>query len=160
VKTNIGHLDTAAGVAGLIKTTLALHHRQIPPSLSYEKPNPAIDFETSPFRVADHLTDGESHRRPRRAGINALGSGGTNAHVVLEGAPERTASEESDWPFHVLCISGRSRAALDANGKALAAHLRANSGLDLADVAFTLKEGRRGFERRRVLVAETAQEAA
>ncbi|WP_333683477.1 type I polyketide synthase [Pontibaca methylaminivorans] len=160
VKTNIGHLDTAAGVAGLIKTTLALHHRQIPPSLSYEKPNPAIDFETSPFRVADHLTDWESHRGPRRAGINALGVGGTNAHVVLEEAPERPASDESDWPFHVLCISGRSRAALDANSTALAAHLRANPDLDLADVAFTLKEGRRGFERRRVLVAETPQEAA
>lgn len=160
VKTNIGHLDTAAGVAGLIKTTLALHHRQIPPSLGYEKPNPAIDFETSPFRVNDRLTDWTSHKGPRRAGINALGVGGTNAHVVLEEAPARAPSEEADWPFHVLCISGHSRAALDANATALAAHLRENPDLDLADVAFTLKEGRRGFEKRRVLVAETPSEAA
>ncbi len=160
VKTNIGHLDTAAGVAGLIKTTLALHHRQIPPSLGYEKPNPAIDFETSPFRVNDRLSDWTPHKGPRRAGINALGVGGTNAHVVLEEAPERAPSEEADWPFHVLCLSARSRGALDANAAALAAHLRGNPDLDMADVAFTLKDGRRGFERRRVLVAETATEAA
>jgi acyl transferase domain-containing protein/thioesterase domain-containing protein/acyl carrier protein len=160
VKTNIGHLDTAAGVAGLIKTSLALHHRQIPPSLGYEAPNPAIDFDTSPFRVNDTLRDWTSHRGPRRAGVNALGVGGTNAHVVLEEAPDRGASDESDFPFHVLCLSGRNRAALDANTKALAAHLRANPDLSLADVAYTLKQGRRGFDKRRVLVAETATQAA
>ncbi|MCF6233935.1 MAG: SDR family NAD(P)-dependent oxidoreductase [Rhodobacteraceae bacterium] len=160
VKTNIGHLDTAAGVAGLVKTALGLHHGKIPPSLGYEAPNPAIDFETSPFRVNDTLRDWTSHKGPRRAGVNALGVGGTNAHAVLEQAPNRGASEESDFPFHTLCLSGRTRAALDANTDALVAHLRANPDQNLADVAFTLKEGRRGFDKRRVVVAETSAQAA
>ena len=160
VKTNIGHLDTAAGVASLIKTSLALHHRQIPPSLGYEAPNPAIDFEHSPFRVNDQLSDWTSHKGPRRAGINSLGVGGTNAHAVLEEAPERAASEPSDWPFQLLTVSARSKAALEGNAANLAAHLRAHPDQDLADVAWTLKEGRHGFERRRVAVAETPEEAA
>lgn len=160
VKTNIGHLDTAAGVASLIKTSLALHHREIPASLGYEKPNPAIDFEFSPFSVNDTLSDWTSHKGPRRAGVNSLGVGGTNAHAVLEEAPERAASEASDWPFQILTISGRSKAALDANAANLAAHLRANPDQPLADIAWTLQKGRRGFERRRVVVAETHEEAA
>ncbi|MCP5088038.1 MAG: SDR family NAD(P)-dependent oxidoreductase [Rhodobacteraceae bacterium] len=160
VKTNIGHLDTAAGVASLIKTTLALHNQQIPPSLGYENPNPAIDFENSPFVVNSALKAWESRQGPRRAGVNSLGVGGTNAHVIVEEAPERGASEESDWPFQLLTVSGRSKAALEANTKALTAQLRANPDLPLADVAFTLKEGRRAFEKRRVVVAETAAEAA
>ncbi|WP_400088940.1 type I polyketide synthase [Yoonia sp. R78084] len=160
VKTNIGHLDTAAGVASLIKTSLALHHKQIPASLGYEKPNPAIDFETSPFRVNDRLTDWVSHKGPRRAGVNSLGVGGTNAHVVLQEAPELPPSDASDWPFQILTVSGRNKAALDANCAALAAHLRANPDQPLADVAWTLQKGRRAFERRRVIVAETHEDAA
>ncbi|MFW8595359.1 type I polyketide synthase [Cribrihabitans neustonicus] len=160
VKTNIGHLDTAAGVAGLVKTALALHHREIPPSLGYEAPNPAIDFETSPFRVNATLTPWDAGTAPRRAGVNALGVGGTNAHVILEEAPARLPSQESDFPFQILCLSGHSRAALDGNTKALAEWLRANPEADLADVAFTLKEGRRSFAKRRVLVAETPEQAA
>ncbi|MGJ8618143.1 MAG: type I polyketide synthase, partial [Sulfitobacter sp.] len=119
VKTNIGHLDTAAGVAGLVKTTLALHHKQLPPSLGYEAPNPAIGFEGSPFAVNDKLRDWPDGITPRRAGVNALGVGGTNAHTVLEEAPARIASDESDWPFHAICVSGRSKSALDANTAAL-----------------------------------------
>ncbi|SMX32894.1 type I polyketide synthase [Maliponia aquimaris] len=160
VKTNIGHLDTAAGVASLIKASLALHHRQMPPSLGFEAPNPAIDFETSPFRVNDRLSDWPRAGHPRRAGVNSLGVGGTNAHVVLEEAPERGASAESDWPFQILCVSGKSKAALDANAARLAAHLRAHPEQDLADVAYTLKEGRRAFEKRRVVVAGDHREAA
>ncbi|WP_299880126.1 type I polyketide synthase [uncultured Sulfitobacter sp.] len=160
VKTNIGHLDTAAGIAGLAKATLALHHKQIPPSLGYEAPNPAIPFEGSPFRVNDSLHDWSAGGTPRRAAVNALGVGGTNAHMILEEAPERAASEESDWPFHVLCLSGHSKAALDANAAALAAHLRAHPEQPLADVSFTLKNGRRGFDKRRVVVAESHAEAA
>jgi acyl transferase domain-containing protein/acyl carrier protein/alpha-beta hydrolase superfamily lysophospholipase len=160
VKTNIGHLDTAAGIAGLVKTALGLKHREIPPSLGYEAPNPAIDFNNTPFRVNDSLTPWISQQGPRRAGINALGVGGTNAHAILEEAPVREISQESDFPFHVLCLSGQSKAALDANTEALANYLEANPDVDLADVAYTLKQGRRGFGKRRVLVAETAQEAA
>lgn len=160
VKTNIGHLDTAAGIAGLVKTSLGLAHREIPPSLSYEAPNPAIDFEASPFRVNDALSPWVSHQGPRRAAINALGVGGTNAHAILEEAPARAPSQDSDFPFHVLCLSGQSKSALEANSAALADYLEAHPQADLADVAFTLKQGRRGFAKRRTLVAETTAEAA
>jgi acyl transferase domain-containing protein/thioesterase domain-containing protein/acyl carrier protein len=160
VKTNIGHLDTAAGVAGLVKTAMGLHHRQIPPSLGYEAPNPTIDFENSPFRVNDRLADWTPHKGPRRGAVNSLGVGGTNAHAIIEEAPERAASEESDFPFQVLCLSAHSKGALDGNSARLAEWLRANPDVDLADVAWTLKQGRRGFGKRRVLVAETAIEAA
>ncbi|MGB7243720.1 MAG: beta-ketoacyl synthase N-terminal-like domain-containing protein [Sulfitobacter sp.] len=160
VKTNIGHLDTAAGVASLIKTSLSLHHKQIPPSLGYEAPNPSIDFDGSPFVVNDKLTDWASHKGPRRAGVNSLGVGGTNAHVVLQEAPMRAPSEDSDWPFQILTVSGRTKAALDGNAAALAAHLRANPDQSLADIAWTLKEGRRAFEKRRVIVAADHAEAA
>ncbi len=159
VKTNIGHLDTAAGVASLIKTALSLYHKEIPPSLGFEKPNPAIDFDNSPFQVNAELFNWVSDV-PRRAGVNSLGVGGTNAHVVLQEAPPRAPSDPSDWPFHLLTVSGRSKVALDANAAALAAHLRAHPEQPLADVAFTLKEGRRAFEHRRVVVAETHTEAA
>ncbi|WP_395540650.1 type I polyketide synthase [Neotabrizicola sp. sgz301269] len=158
VKTNIGHLDTAAGVASLIKVALSLHHRQLPPSLGYEAPNPSIDFETSPFRVNDRLTDWTAP--VLRAGVNSLGVGGTNAHAVLQEAPAAPASEESDWPFQPLVLSARSKAALDAQAVRLAAHLRAHPDLPLADVAYTLKEGRRAFDKRRVLVARDAAQAA
>jgi acyl transferase domain-containing protein/thioesterase domain-containing protein/acyl carrier protein len=160
VKTNIGHTDTAAGVASLIKVALALKHREIPPSLGYEQPNPSIDFENSPFKVNHTLTSWESTKGPRRAGVNSLGVGGTNAHAVLEEAPNQQSSDPSDWPFQLLVISGRSRAALDANAKALAAHLRAHPEQPLADVAYTLKQGRRAFEQRRILVAQDHEEAA
>jgi acyl transferase domain-containing protein/thioesterase domain-containing protein/acyl carrier protein len=160
VKSNIGHLDTAAGAASLVKTALSLHNRQIPASLGYEKPNPAIDFENSPFKVNAELCDWASTVGPRRAGVNSLGVGGTNAHVVLEEAPVQAASETSDWPYQILTISGKSRSALDANATTLAEHLRANTDQPLADIAYTLKEGRHTFEHRRVLVAETHEEAA
>lgn len=160
VKTNIGHLDTAAGVASLIKTTLALHHGQIPPSLGYEKPNPVIGFDGSPFVVNDRLTDWPSGDLPRRAGVNSLGVGGTNAHVVLEEAPQVAASGQSDFPFQPLVISARSKAALDAAAQKLADHLEARPDQPLADVAFTLRHGRRAFEQRRVIVASSHAEAA
>ena len=160
VKTNIGHTDTAAGVASLIKTSLALAHRQIPPSLGYEAPNPAIEFDRSPFRVNDRLTDWVSHRGPRRAGVNSLGVGGTNAHVVLEETPAQAASEASDWPFQQLTHSARSKTALDAAAARLARHLRENPDQPRADVAGTLHRGRRAFDHRRVLVAESHEQAA
>lgn len=160
VKSNIGHLDTAAGVAGLIKTSLALHHEKLPPSLGFEAPNPTIDFDSSPFAVNTSLQSWPAGDTPRRAGVNALGVGGTNAHVVLEEAPKRAESEASEWPFQLITVSGRTKAALDANSSALAAHLRTHPDQPLADIAFTLKTGRRAFEKRRVLVARTHGEAA
>ncbi|MFN3824350.1 MAG: type I polyketide synthase [Pseudorhodobacter sp.] len=160
VKTNIGHLDTAAGVASLIKATLALYHRQMPPSLNFEAPNPSIAFEGSPFIVNDRLTDWPRAGHPRRAGVNSLGVGGTNAHAVLEEAPARAVSEASDWPFQLLVLSARSKSALDGQAANLAAHLRAHPEQPLADVAWTLKEGRRAFDKRRVIVAQSHEEAA
>lgn len=158
VKTNIGHLDTAAGVASLIKVALQLHHRKLAPSLGYEAPNPAIDFDTSPFRVNDRLTDWQAP--VLRAGVNSLGVGGTNAHAVLEEAPPRAASDDSIFPFQPLVLSARSKAALEGQAARLAAHLRAHPEQPLADVAYTLKEGRRAFEKRRVIVADSHAEAA
>ncbi|WP_210528170.1 type I polyketide synthase [Rubellimicrobium arenae] len=159
VKTNIGHLDTAAGVASLAKTALALHHGEIPPSLGYEAPNPAIPFESSPFRVADRLENWPLNG-PRRAAVNSLGVGGTNAHAILGEPPVRGASEEPMFPFQLITLSARSKSALDDASRRLAAHLRAHPEQPLADVAWTLKEGRRAFDRRRVLVAATHEDAA
>jgi acyl transferase domain-containing protein/thioesterase domain-containing protein/acyl carrier protein len=159
VKTNIGHLDTAAGVASLIKVALSLHHRQLPPSLGYEEANPSIDFASSPFRVNDRLSDWTG-AAPLHAGVNSLGVGGTNAHVVLQEAPPRAAGDESLWPFQPIVISAKSKPALENAAQQLAQHLRADQSQDLADIAFTLKEGRRAFEKRRVLVAGSHDEAA
>ena len=160
VKTNIGHLDTAAGVASLIKAALSLHHREMPPSLGYEAPNPTIDFDNSPFQVNATLTPWADRGHPRRAGVNSLGVGGTNAHAVLQEAPERQLSDESDWPFQLLTLSARNRPALEDASKNLAAHLRTNPDQPLADIAFTLHAGRRAVERRRVVVGETHAAAA
>lgn len=161
VKTNIGHLDTAAGVASFVKASLALHNEAMPPSLNFEAPNPAIAFEGSPFSVNAELTPWPRGDVKRFAGVNSLGVGGTNAHVVLEEPPAMAPSDESDWPFQPLVLSARSKAALDQATGNLAGFLRGEEAeYALADIAFTLKEGRRAFDRRRVVVAETAAEAA
>lgn len=160
VKTNIGHLDTAAGAAGLIKTIRALEEGVIPPTLGFEAPNPAIDFDGGPFTVADRLIDWRPTKGPRRAGINSLGVGGTNAHVVLEQPPAPAPSEAADWPFQIFAVSGRSKNALDANAEKLAGWLVENPATDPADLSHTLINRRRAFERRRVLVAQDATEAA
>ncbi|AGT10174.1 type I polyketide synthase [Paracoccus aminophilus] len=158
VKTNIGHLDTAAGGASLIKTALSVHHGKIPPSLGFERPNPAIDFEGGPFQVNDRLRDWDAPLR--RAGVNSLGVGGTNAHVVVENPPLVAPPAASDWPFHIVAVSGRTKGALDANAQAMAGWLQAHPETDMADLSFTLTHGRRRFDRRRVAVAHNPAEAA
>lgn len=158
VKTNIGHLDTAAGVASLMKASLALQHGQLPPSLNYESPNPRIDFDDSPFYVNDALQKWTPDSGVRRAGVNSLGVGGTNAFAVLEEPPART-STPSVLPWQLLCISARNRAALDDNTRKLAEHLRQHRELDLGDVSWTLLHGRRHFTERRVVVARDTDEA-
>ncbi|OLP46778.1 type I polyketide synthase [Rhizobium oryziradicis] len=162
VKTNIGHLDTAAGIAGFIKAVLALKNRRIPASLHYENPNPQIDFATSPFFVNQRLRDWDNQIGTRRAGVSSFGIGGTNAHIVLEEAPPSSASKAGSGP-ELLLLSARTEAQLAASSEALAAHLAA--GLDhthaptLADVAHTLRHGRRDFAKRRFVVACNAKEA-
>jgi acyl transferase domain-containing protein len=159
VKTNIGHLDAAAGVAGLIKTVLALKHRQLPPSLNFENENPRIDFTNSPFYVNTKLAEWKSEDgKPRRAGVSSFGIGGTNAHVVLEEAPVPEPSETTrDW--YLLPLSARTSTALDAATVNLHAHLKEHPALDLSDVAYTLQVGRKTFNHRRVVVCRDMEDA-
>jgi acyl transferase domain-containing protein len=158
VKTNIGHCDVTAGVAGLIKTVLALKHRQIPPSINFEQPNPAIDFADTPFYVNTGLRSWDHGSTPLRAGVSAFGIGGTNAHVIVEEAPPREASE-SARPWHTLVLSARTATALDAQTVRLAAHLREHPDLNLADVAYTLQVGRQLFDHRRALACHSIDDA-
>ena len=160
VKTNIGHLDTAAGVASLIKASLSLEHGLIPPSLQYEKPNPEIGFEHTPFVVNDSLSPWPSTTGPRRAAVNSLGVGGTNAHVVLEEPPvvERPAASSSKGPY-LLRLSARNKKSLDGNTDALAEYLGGARDVPLSDIAYTLDVGRRDMERRRVVVVSDHDEA-
>ncbi|HKV08917.1 MAG TPA: type I polyketide synthase, partial [Thermoanaerobaculia bacterium] len=158
IKTNIGHCSAAAGVAGLMKATLALAHRQIPPTLHFETPNPAIGFETTPFRVSTDLADWDTDGAPRRAGVSSFGLGGTNAHVVLEEAPEPEPSGPSR-PWQLLLLSAKSEEALEAATDNLAEDLGARPDRPLADVAFTLQAGRRAFAHRRVLVCRDTEDA-
>jgi acyl transferase domain-containing protein/thioesterase domain-containing protein/acyl carrier protein len=161
VKTNIGHLDTAAGAASLIKVALALHHKRLPATLNYEAENPALQLERTPF-VVQTRNEAWHGPGPRIAGVTSLGVGGTNAHVVLEEAPRAAAAPEVQRPptgRRRLCLSAKSNAALDAGMARLAAHLKAHPELSLDDVAYTLMHGRQSFERRRVLAAATRDEA-
>jgi phthiocerol/phenolphthiocerol synthesis type-I polyketide synthase E len=159
VKTNIGHLDVASGIASLLKTVLALEHRQIPPSLHFLHPSPEIDFAGSPVRLVAELADWPADGGgPRRAGVSSFGFGGTNVHLVLEEAPPAPASATGTW--EVLVLSARSEAALESATDALAAHLASQPELPLADVAFTLQIGRRRFDHRRALVCRQGEDVA
>ena len=158
VKTNIGHLDAAAGVAGLIKTVLALKNRQIPPSLNYQSPNPRIDFDTSPFYVNTQLKDWPAGETPRRAGVSSFGIGGTNAHVVLEEAPQPQASDPPR-STELLILSAKTSDALQRSRQNLRRFLEENPQSNLADVGYTLAVGRRQMEHRLAVSACSVQDA-
>ncbi|MDR6536149.1 polyketide synthase [Variovorax soli] len=158
VKSNVGHMVTAAGAAGLIKTALALHCEAIPASLHYEAPNPAIDFAATPFSVNSELRPWPRGAEPRRAGVSAFGVGGTNAHVIVEEAPPREPSEPATGP-QLLMLSARSPAALATAAVQLADHLDTHRDLSLADVAHTLRVGRKAFAQRACVVAESIDQA-
>ena len=160
VKSNIGHLDAAAGVTALIKTAMAMQQKKLPPSINFEKPNPQIDFANSPFFVNTEMSSWMDDGSPQFAGVTSLGIGGTNAHVVLGPAP--TISEQidsKDW--HLLPLAARTEAAVTQSAKLLANDL-ANAALSksLADVAYTLQTGRKAFQHRRVTVVENMESAA
>lgn len=159
VKTNLGHLDTAAGVAGLIKTVCALRHRLLPPSLNFTEPNPKIDFENSPFYVNTKLNEWRADGKARRAGVSSFGIGGTNAHVILEEAPyaERSGPSRSR---QLLMISAKTSSALENATRNLAEKLKADPGLDLADVSYTTQVGRQVFAHRRVALCLDNDDAA
>src|SRR5205085_3681651 len=151
VKTNLGHLDAAAGVAGVIKTVLALQHKLLPPSLHFATPNPRIDFANSPFYVNAKLAAWPAGPTPRRAGVSSFGIGGTNAHAVLEEAPAALSADTSR-PWQLLVLSAKTPTALAAATQNLAEHLKTHTDLKLADAAFTLQVGRKLFDYRRALV--------
>ncbi|UCH96225.1 MAG: amino acid adenylation domain-containing protein, partial [Candidatus Aminicenantes bacterium] len=171
VKTNIGHLDAAAGAVGLIKTVLALKHRMIPPSLHFETPNPKIDFENSPFYVNTELKEWKNHKYPLRAGVSSFGIGGTNAHVILEESPKGTRGLGSLSKYHLILLSAKTQSALDKMTENLAEYFKktllnrgnhenpTNPGPILADAAYTLQVGRKRFPYRRMLVCSTVDEA-
>ncbi|WP_320065717.1 polyketide synthase [Micromonospora sp. RTGN7] len=167
VKTNVGHMNHAAGTAGLIKTSLALQSRVIPPTLHYTKANPAIDFENSPFYVNVDLAEWPTTEdRPRIAGLNSIGMGGTNVHVVVQEPPVRPEVPETDeltGPEHtrryqVVPVSARTVSAADRTVQRLGEHLADQPGTRLADVAFSLQVGRKTFEHRRVAVTASLDE--
>ncbi|MGH3908036.1 MAG: amino acid adenylation domain-containing protein [Pseudonocardiaceae bacterium] len=164
VKTNIGHLDAAAGIAGLIKTVLALEHQTIPPSLNFSEPNPLIDFANSPFWVVTRATPWRSENGPRRAGISSFGIGGTNAHAIVEEAPSRPVEPRPVEPrppgWSILPLAAKTPGALEAMTKALGTYLRAHPELDIADVAHTLQHRSGPFPHRGATVCRTTEEAA
>ncbi|MCG8424973.1 MAG: amino acid adenylation domain-containing protein [Proteobacteria bacterium] len=170
VKTNIGHLEAAAGIAGFIKVMLMLHHKRLVPSLHFERGNPQIDFDQTPFYV--NTVDAEwpkPHNGPRRAGISSFGIGGTNAHLIVEEAArprwlesqgvEPQGAEQGQRP-HLVRLSARSPAALDRACVGVGAYLEKHAELPLAHVAATLGRGRQGFEYRRMCLARSGQDAA
>ena len=161
VKTNMGHLEMAAGVAGLIKTVLALKYKLIPPSLHYETPNPKIDFKDSPFIVNRELTPWrrKNPQYPLRAAVSSFGIGGTNIHLVLEEAPEREGSSATGHPYHLLLFSARTETALEQMTRNLEEHLTKNPGINLPEVAYTLQVGRKKYTHRRMLVCSRVEEA-
>jgi phthiocerol/phenolphthiocerol synthesis type-I polyketide synthase E len=165
VKTNVGHLEAAAGVTGLIKASLAISQRRLPPSLHFETPNPNIDFENSPFYVVTRLSEWPETASPRRAGVSSFGMGGTNAHVVIEEAPLRPERREVSLP-QLLPLSARTPASLVAAcarlGQCLENGVQAESATEpagLPDVACTLQVGRRSFKYRHAVVAEDIGDA-
>jgi amino acid adenylation domain-containing protein len=159
LKGNIGHPSNAAGVVGLMKTALVLHHEQIPPTLHFKTPNPRIDFANSPFMVADKLIPFPRGPQVRRAAVSSFGFGGTNVHVILEEAPVAKATSPSR-PRQLLLLSAKSESALETYSTALAEHLASAAPESFADTAYTFQTGRKQMAYRRFVVAADPREAA
>ncbi|MEV3964765.1 MupA/Atu3671 family FMN-dependent luciferase-like monooxygenase [Nocardia sp. NPDC050193] len=153
VKSNIGHLDATAGVAGLIKAVLALEHGVIPATLHFSSPNPAVDWDRSPFAVNGSTVEWAQARADRRCGVSSLGIGGTNAHVVLAGWEDgrRTGSRSC----HVLTYSAHSRGALEQREKELVDYLDNHPAHDPADIAFTSQVGSQSLPHRKFVVGDS-----
>ena len=160
VKTNVGHLEAAAGLAGMIKVILAMRHRQLPPSLHFNQPNPHMDFNDTPFFINDRPIPWRAEG-PLRAGISSFGMGGTNAHVVLEEPPlieDRTAAVESTGnhrPVYLLTISAKSAASMQSNMINLYRDLERHSHRRIDDICYTFAAGRGHFAHRLAVMAET-----
>jgi phthiocerol/phenolphthiocerol synthesis type-I polyketide synthase E len=160
VKSNLGHLDTAAGIAGIIKTVLSLVNREIPPSLHYYRPNPEIEFGEGPFYVNASLAPWISEEeRPRRAGVSSFGIGGTNAHVILEEAPVTEAAHETEPTSCLLLITSKKATGLKQQAAELRTFIEARTEQYLPDIAYTLQCKRRHFNYRRYVVCRNREEA-
>ena len=158
VKGNIGHLDAAAGVAGLIKVVLSLEHQQLAPTINFESPNPHASFDDSPFFVNTSLSEWTADGLPRRAGVSAFGVGGTNAHLILQEANQSSATGPSRRD-HLLTLSARSLSSLSAAAQNLAIYFERNPGVPLADAAYTLHTGRTAFAYRLCVTCSAVDEA-
>jgi acyl transferase domain-containing protein len=162
LKSSVGHLESAAGVAGLIKTVLALEHRTIPGNVGFETPNPELGIESSPFYVSATTHDWKAGRTPRRAGVSSFGIGGTNAHVVLEEAPQRSVAVKApEGRDALLPLSARSRAALEALARSYRTFLRetpVGDGERLGDILYTASVRRRHHEHRLALLGRSKEE--
>ncbi|HEX2926936.1 MAG TPA: beta-ketoacyl synthase N-terminal-like domain-containing protein [Ruminiclostridium sp.] len=158
VKTNIGHLVNAGGLASIIKTVLAMKHRVIPPSLNFEEPNPKIDFVNSPFYINNRLQKWETEGFPLRAGVSSFGIGGTNTHIILEEAPATEPSEKSARPCQLISFSAKTETALDKITLNLLEHIKKNPDLNPADIAFTQHVGRRNFNHRRFAICKDIED--
>ena len=158
LKANIGHLDAAAGVAGFIKTLMVLKDKQLPPLINFSAPNPELNIDATPFYVNQQLSDWKVADYPRRAAVSSFGIGGTNAHVVLEEAPQ-SQSHSSHFDYHLLVVSARSVNALQQAVDNLYQHLHATPQINLPDVAHTLQQGRQRFEYSHYVVCDSVQSA-
>lgn len=159
IKGNIGHLIEASGIVGLIKTTLALHHQLIPPSINFSTPNPHIDFDNSPFFVNTKLKNWETNQLPRRAAVSSFGFGGTNAHVILEEEP-KTIITPSSRPLQLILVSAKTPSSLKKMVINLRTHFEKNPEISLSDVAYTLQIGRKTFAYKQIIIAGNINEAA
>jgi amino acid adenylation domain-containing protein len=165
VKSNIGHLDAAAGAAGFIKAVLVLKNRIIPPSLNFESPNPGIDFENSPFRVNTTLYEWKNNKNPLRAGVCSFGIGGTNAYAILEEWPERphlsaSSMDQGLWSRQqLILLSAKTSSALEKMTGNLADYFKKNPRENLADVAYTLQVGRNAFSHRKMFLCPDIKQA-
>lgn len=162
VKTNIGHLDEAAGIAGLIKTALAIKHKQLPPSLNFEKPNPHIDLESTPFKMQTVLTDWIPQQGKKIAGVSSFGMGGTNCHVILEEPPLKSRSQrikEIDRATHILSISGKSLGALKSNIEKYIAYLDRSDAMNFSDVCYSAGTRKKHFDYRIVVLEQSVKGA-
>jgi len=159
VKTNLGHLESAAGVAGLIKTVLALHNEKIPPQIHFQEPNPQIQWKQMPIEVANKTLAWPRGKRPRLAGVNAFGFSGTNAHIVLEESPRQSiVASEYERPLHILTLSAKSEKALEALFSRFEEHLTSHATDKIEDICYTANSGRTHFSHRAALIASTIDE--
>ncbi len=159
VKTNVGHLQITSGTAGFIKTALALHHKLIPPLLNFKTPNPALKLEQSPFFINTEACEWKTTGTPRRAGVNSLGIGGTNAHAILEEAPTVSrVANTNERTAHALMLTARNEVALRQYAGRFARYFTEHPEVNLADVCFTANTGRKIFDQRVSIVGATAQD--